>query len=225
MNTNILHNSNYYTPSDMPDLQYLIQEPSIPSLKKKAVILMHGVGSNEGDLFALANQLPKDFYVISVRGPFTLSTGRYAWFQVDFSTGRPVYNVDQESSSRNAVLNFVQEIKQKFAFEEIYLGGFSQGAIMGYTIGQLYPDKISGVIALGGRILEEIRPQIKTNDELKKLKVFIGHGTQDNTLPIHFARDAKNWLEFIGVNLSYNEYPIGHQISSEELADLCHWLQ
>ena len=59
-------------------LQYLIREPKLKSKQKKAIILLHGVDSNEQDLFSLSNQLPDDAYVICPRGQFTLGAGSYA---------------------------------------------------------------------------------------------------------------------------------------------------
>lgn len=71
-------------------LKYLIREPKVKTDRRKGIILLHGVGSNEKDLFGLAEHLPDDFYVISARGPFTLGAEHYAWYNVDFSTGKPV---------------------------------------------------------------------------------------------------------------------------------------
>lgn len=205
-------------------LKYLIKEPSFKSEKKKAIILLHGVGSNEDDLFSLADQLPKDYYIIAPRGRFTLSEGNYAWYQVDFSSGKPVYNKEQELQSRATILLFIEQIKEKYNFDEIYLGGFSQGAIMSCSVGLLHPEKIKGVICLSGRILQEIRNDVKNKNELTKLKIFLAHGTQDGTLPIAFARDAKIYLEQHQTKLSYHEFEMGHQISSEVIRELNKWL-
>ena len=178
--------------SDSLALKYLIKEPQTKSEKKKVIILLHGVGSNESDLFSLADQLPKDYYIISPRAKFTLSEGSYAWYNVDFSNGKPVFNKEQELQSREAITLFIKQVKEKYGFDEIYLGGFSQGAIMSCSIGLLHPEKIKGVICLSGRILQEIRNDVKNVNELHKLKIFLAHGTQDGTLTIAFARDAKN---------------------------------
>ena len=210
--------------ADQLELHYLIKEPQKKAVKNKAIILLHGVGSNEQDLFNLAEQLPDDYFIISPRGQFTLGPGRYAWYNVDFSTGKPVFNAQQELSSLKIILDFINQVKLKYQLDEVYVGGFSQGAIMSYTIGLLNPKDIKGVIALGGRMLEEIKPIVTRNEDLKKLRVFISHGTQDNTLPVGYARAAKNYLEGLPVQLSYHEYEIGHQISPAVLADLNKWL-
>lgn len=107
----------------------------------------------------------------------------------------------------------------------MYLGGFSQGAIMSYSIGLKYPNEVQGIIALSGRVLDEVKPLVKQDNYLQKLKVFVAHGVQDNTLPIYFAREAKDYLESLGIQLTYQEYPTGHQINNEVLQDLNDWLR
>jgi phospholipase/carboxylesterase len=210
--------------TDETVLSYLVREPKAKKEKQKVIILLHGVGSNEQDLFSLAQHLPDEFWLISPRGPFSVGAGRYAWYQVDFSTGKPIINTQQEAHSREILRTFIKQIKQKYAVEEVYLGGFSQGAIMSYSIGLTNPKEVNGIVALSGRILDEIKPFVKKRDELKALKVFVAHGIQDNTLPIHYAREAQEYLNSLEISVSYHEYPLGHQINEEILQDLIKWL-
>jgi phospholipase/carboxylesterase len=210
--------------TDSLALKYLIREPQIKSEKKKAIILLHGVGSNEEDLLSLSDQLPKDYYIICPRGTITISAGSYAWYNVDFYNGKPIYNKDEEVQSREAILTFMKQVKAKYDLDEIFLGGFSQGAIMSCSIGLLHPDKVAGVICMSGRILQEIRSAVKNNNELHKLNIFLAHGTQDGTLSIAYAREAKTYLQQLQTVLSYHEFEMGHQITVEELKELNLWL-
>jgi len=205
-------------------LQYLIQEPRINAGKKKGIILLHGVGSNENALFNFANQFPPDFYIISPRGQFTLDVGRYAWYQVDFSTGNPIINAQQEASSREVIIAFIEQVKKKYDLKEVYLGGFSQGAIMSYSIGLTNPGALKGIIALSGRILNEIKPLVTSQHNWQQLKVFVGHGKFDNVLPARYAREAKGYIEQLQISLSYHEYDIGHGIDGNVINDLNAWL-
>jgi phospholipase/carboxylesterase len=220
----LIMETNNFISSDSLALKYLIHEPQIKSGKKKAIILLHGVGSNEQDLFSLVGQLPKDCYIICPRGKYTLSEGSYAWYNVDFSTGKPVFNKEQEIQSREAITLFLKQVKERYGFEEIYLGGFSQGAIMSCSIGLLHPEKVKGIICLSGRILQEIRSDVKNSSELHKLKIFLAHGTQDGTLTVAFAREAKIYLEQLQTKLSYHEFEMGHQITPDVLKELNKWL-
>jgi phospholipase/carboxylesterase len=205
-------------------LKYLIRGPKANAKTRKAIVLLHGVGSNEKDLFSLSNQLFDDLIVMSARGPIDLGVGRYAWYQVDFSTGKPVINAEQEASSREKISLFIDEVKQKYNLDEVYLGGFSQGAIMSFNIGLTHPVEVKGIVALSGRIIDQIRPYIQKNALLQQLRVFVAHGLHDNMLPIHYAKEAKEFLQSLGVQLSYHEYPIGHQVHNEVLNDIRIWM-
>lgn len=221
--TSTLHDKALKQNMNTTELHYLIREPKAKGDSKKAIILLHGVGSNEQDLFSLADHLPSDFYVLSVRAPFTLGSGRYAWYNVDFSTGKPVFDVEQELTSRDLLTRFVSEMKEKFKLDQVYLGGFSQGAIMSYSVGLSHSREVTGVVAFSGRILEEIQRTITSGEDLGNLKVFLAHGIHDDKLPIHYARNGKTYLEKLKVKLSYHEYQMGHQITEAVLKDLNQW--
>lgn len=221
------------TPAEIKDLKnsdnlvlhYLVRAPKVPSSKKKAIILLHGVGSNEQDLFGLSEHLPTEFYIISPRGQFTLGLGRFGWYNVDFSSGSPVINAPEELLSRETIRKFISQVKEKYNLDEVYLGGFSQGAIMSFSVGLSYPKEVSGLICLSGRVLEGIQHSITKNEDLKSLKVFLAHGIQDGTLPVQYARQAKAFLQNLGLQLTYQEYNMGHQINGEILRDLDGWLK
>ena len=208
-------------------LQYLVREPKIKSEHPPVIILLHGVGSNEADLFSFANQLPEKYLVISARAPISLGGNSFAWYQVDFSTGKPVFNLQQEEESRTTLIKFISQIKEKYSVNsnEIYLCGFSQGAIMSYSIGLTHPDLVKGIAVMSGRLLEEIKLLIATKEKLHSLKVFISHGINDNTLQIKYARDANTFLKTLNINPSFKEYQAGHEINSDMLSDLIIWLK
>lgn len=207
-------------------LHYLVKHPKTESGQTPLVILLHGVGSNEKDLFSFADQFPENFMVISVRAPFEVGPDSYAWYEVDFSTGKPVINKEKAEKSRILILQFIDHLKEKYKFDnkQVYLCGFSQGAIMSYSVGLTGPDKIKGIAILSGRLLEEVKPLIKPGAQLKQLNVFISHGTNDNVLGVHYAQSSNSYLKELGINSTYKEYPEGHTISNAMIADLLKWL-
>src|SRR5690349_4376595 len=107
-------------------LHYLVREPKIKSEKPPMLILLHGVGSNEKDLFSFADQLPGKFVVVSARAPITLGGDSYAWFQVNLSTGKRIINAEQAESSRKKIIDFIGELKKEITFDEknVFLCGF-----------------------------------------------------------------------------------------------------
>ncbi len=122
------------------------------------MLLLHGVGSHEGDLLGLAPHLDGRFFVVSARAPITLGPGSYAWFHVEFTPAGPVINPQEAESSRLALLRVIGELVEAYALDpkRVFLAGFSQGAIMSLSVALTAPDKVAGVVAMSGRILPEV---------------------------------------------------------------------
>lgn len=210
-----------------PLLLYKLRPPTVASEKPPVLILLHGVGSNEDDLFSVAPSLPGNYLVISARGPYTLGAGSYAWFHVDFSSGKPVIQADEAERSRKLLIDFVQQVKRLYKVNEsrIYLGGFSQGGIMSYSVGLTRPDLLKGIVVLSSRLLPEVRPMVKPSERLKKLHLFVSHGLEDPVLSIEYAREAQTYLNTLGLTPEYHEYPGGHTLTDAMFRDLLAWLK
>ena len=65
-------------------LKYKIKEPKIILDKNPLLLLLHGYGSNEEDLFSFASELPDTYFVVSARAPYDMQYGSYAWYAIDF---------------------------------------------------------------------------------------------------------------------------------------------
>jgi phospholipase/carboxylesterase len=207
-------------------LEYLLRKPMIAALHPPLLILLHGYGSNEEDLFSLASLLPPEFLVIAARAPYVLTSGQYAWFHLDFSSGKMVHNEAQAEKSRLLLKHFIDEAAHAFAVDttRISLVGFSQGAILSASVALTFPSLVCAIAMLSGRILEEIKPLVQKREAFKQFKVFLAHGTEDTVLPVSYAREAKVYLEELGVKLEYREYALPHTISGDECAALTLWL-
>jgi len=213
--------------AEKPALEYLVREPKIKTGKPTVVLLLHGYGSNEKDLFSLAQYFPDSFLIISARAPVTLGTENYAWFQVDYSKKVRVPNLEQEAQSRTLILKFINQLKKQYSFDntQLYLGGFSQGGIMSYNVGLSNPDQMKGIFILSGILGDEVKPTIVSPDKLKSLRIFVSHGTNDPVLSIQQARESVTYLRGLGLNPVYKEYPAVHTISADMLNDLLSWIK
>jgi len=209
-----------------PSLHYLVREPKVKTAHPPLLILMHGVNSNEQDLFSLADQLPDKYLVISAQGPYKLGGNGYAWYHADFSVSPAIINKEEAEKTRELIITFIGQLKGKYTFDEskVFLCGFSQGAIMSYSVGLTHPDKIKGIAVMSGRILDEVKPKVVAGKQLKQLSVFISHGTKDKVLAVQQARDANLYLAKLGVYATYKEYMDGHTINREMFGDLVEWL-
>jgi len=207
-------------------LHYISQPPQVASKHPPLLILLHGLGSNEQDLFSFAPQLDPRYLIISVRAPLPYGYGGYAWFTIDFSRGVPQPNLGQVYEARQQFTQFLDEIVQKFQPdpEHVYLTGFSQGAMMSYATALATPGKVTGLVAMSGYILKETAPQSEVTPDHLKLSILATHGTNDSVLPIFLGRSAADYLQQHQFNYEFKEYLMGHEVSPPCFADVKQWL-
>ena len=209
------------------NLHYLVQEPKVKHDKNPLLLLLHGYGSNEEDLFSFAPELPADSYVISVRAPYDLQPYGHAWYAIHFDADENKFSDNEQAKESVAIIaSFIDEIVKKYPIDanNVTLIGFSQGAILSYGTALTYPEKVTKVVALSGYFNQDILPEVINTKAISHLKFFISHGSVDQVIPVDWARKAKPTLENLGLEVEYHEYPIGHGVSPKNFFDFKAWL-
>jgi phospholipase/carboxylesterase len=209
-------------------LPYLVREPSVKTNNPPVIILLHGYGSNEADLFGLQSQFPTTFLVISARAPIVMTENSFQWFRMETVNGVMQGNKEDLKSSADKIKAFIKQVTSKYKTTagNTVLCGFSQGAMMSYEVGLTSPDLLKGIAPLSGKIFESLKPQVKVSASLKVLKVFIGHGDADNRVAYSFATEAESYLKTLGLSPVLHTYTgMAHSINQAELKDLVLWLE
>src|SRR5215831_2645039 len=169
------------TPKEL-SLVHLARPPRAQSEGKPPLLLqLHGVGSNERDLFSFAEVLDPRFLVLSLRAPLVRGPDSFAWFNVEFLPTGFKIDPEQLRASRDAIVQFIGEAVEAYEAdpERAYLLGFSQGAIMSLTTALSNPAPIAGIVPLSGRIPPEAQPWIAPKEKLAGLPILMIHGTRD----------------------------------------------
>ncbi len=200
-----------------------------PSAKPtKALVLLHGVGSNETDLLGLAPLLSDDRLIVSIRAPIEMAPRAFAWFHVQFTESGPMHTWSEAETSLFLIEDALADLSKRsgIPLSQISVFGFSQGAIM--TIGLALTSKLNlkMYIASSGRTLPEIASlaQLKPLAEPTSRHLYLTHGVSDSKLPIRKARETKEILQSKRLQLTYKEYDSGHTITPELLCDAKKWL-
>ena len=190
------------------------------------LILLHGVGSNEQAMAALASAFDPRFIVISARSPIVLGPASFAWFHVTFTNQGPVIERAEAEAGWGMLASFIDEAVGAYAAdpERVFVAGFSQGGIMSLAALLTAPQRVAGAVCMSGRLLPEVLPNVAERRLLDRKPVLIVHGTRDETLGIEFARSARETLETCGLDITYREFPMGHQITLESLDEVTTWL-
>lgn len=202
---------------------YEIRKPATGELGRTypAIFLMHGMGSNEQDILTLVSGLEKDAYIFGIRGPIEQPPG-YAYFTIE-GFGKPHRSVFADIV-RN-LEEFIGNAINTYAIdpENVFLGGFSQGAILSMTLGLTMGSRIKGVMAFSGYIPLFVKEEY-SNQHTSHLQIFISHGEQDPVFPLAWGEENRDYFDKLGATVSYQAYPAGHTISLENYNDFREWL-
>jgi phospholipase/carboxylesterase len=190
-----------------------------------AIVLLHGRGTDENDLFPLIDILDPDRRLagFTLRGPLNLPPGGWHWYRLG---GIPTPDPTTFEASYDLVTAWLDSLPDELgvAPERTVIGGFSQGSVMSYAVslGDGRPSP-AGVIALSG-FIPRVPGFSLDLDSRAGLPVAIGHGTYDPVIPVEFGREAKEMLEQAGLDVSWRETPMQHSVDPAFLTELAGWV-
>ena len=189
-------------------------------------MLIHGFGSNEEDLFSFSTELPNDFFIVSVRAPHEIQYGGYAWYDINFIDLQKMNNLEQAKESIKLLRVFIQECIQKHDLnpDEVWLCGFSQGAILSYTLALQDQQNIRRVICMSGYPAPDILGN-NIQKDFQNLEFFISHGIEDTVIPIRWGQKGKELLNDLKIPNTYKEYRSGHGVVPQNFFDLLAWIK
>ena len=220
------------THPDLP-LVHLARRPRQGDGPPPLLVLLHGYGSNEHDLFALAPYLDERLLVVSARAPLMLMPGSFGWFEIGFyqdDAGLTQIAVDprQARLSYGVVAEFVAQAAQAYGADpaRVIVGGFSQGASMAAMVALLRPELVAGAAVLSGIVPSEIMAAAPPAERLAGKHFLVTHGARDQVVPVAHGRATRELLQGLPVQLTYREYPdMGHEINNDCLRELVGWLR
>ncbi|MDP3798725.1 MAG: alpha/beta fold hydrolase [Polaromonas sp.] len=209
-------------------LSFLKQDAAPGTVNPWLLVLLHGVGSNEEDLFGLASHVPPNFHVLSLRAPNVMGHGSYAWFQFGVSPqGQRVIHQAQEAASRRLVAQTLATLSEQLGVppERVVIGGFSQGGIMSLSLLLTQPELVHGAMVLHSRLLDEVLPFVAPGAQLQGKQLWVSGGNRDQVLPIVHSRSIREHVQKLPLTLRYTEFPSAHEITPDELTAAMQWLR
>ncbi|HQA75336.1 MAG: alpha/beta fold hydrolase [Flavobacterium sp.] len=209
-------------------LHHIVREPKIKKDKNPLILLLHGYGSNEEDLFSFASELPDEYFVISVRAPHDMMYNSFAWYAINFDADENKFSdIEQAQSSRVLIATFIDEVVQNYPIDQknVTLIGFSQGCILSYAVALTYPEKVQRVVAMSGYLNTEIADEDFAKNDFSNLKIFASHGTVDQVIPVDWARNSIPKIKALGIDIVFKEYPVGHGVAPQNFYDFKNWLE
>jgi phospholipase/carboxylesterase len=189
------------------------------------LVLFHGRGAGEHDLYPLLDYLDPERRLLGVapRGPLSLPPGGAHWYALGQRLGHPDQATFLAAFERvGAWLDALAE-ETGIPTGRTVLGGFSQGAMMSYTLGLgRGRPRPAAVVALSGFVPTVDGFELDLEPPLPP--VAIGHGLYDEVISVDFGRRARAVLEAAGADVLYREYPLPHAVDPGFLQELAPWI-
>jgi phospholipase/carboxylesterase len=194
-------------------LPYKEKKSSSPFL----LILLHGKGANETDLFDLAPFFCDQFTILSPRAFLAYETG-FAWFESQRNTDKTLLiNAPSAVNAQKIVSQFTQEAQCEYGIppQQTFIAGFSQGAMLAISLSNL----VKGAIGWSGQYIPELFLQ-----EQKKSPILLTHGIFDPIIGIQTAQESYQKIKTIHPDTHYQEYSVEHDLSLDCVRDTKKWL-
>ena len=204
--------------SDLPPLDDAVALWSAATAERDGLpllVLLHGYGADEHDLFGLAPYLPERFVVAAVRAPLTppFPAPGYSWYPIEGLDGRDPSHV---TDAARRLLDWLDAVAPDAV---VGLLGFSQGAAVALQAMRLRPDRFAFAVNLSGYATPGELPGDAALAE-RRPPVFWGRGTRDDVIPPFLVEHTMTWLPE-HVDLSGRVYQgLTHSVSEQELEDV-----
>ncbi len=178
------------------------------------LILMHGYGSDEGDLFGISSYLPLEPVIASVRAPIPEGSG-FAWFS-RYSNDQTNPSPGNANAAAKAVLDWLDEQPPP---PSVGLLGFSQGGAMALQLLRLAPERFTYAVQLSGYAVRGEEPG-DVHLATHRPPVFWGRGSADDSVTAQAIARTTDWLPSHSTLDSRVYEGLTHAISPRELADV-----
>ncbi|MBQ4834102.1 carboxylesterase [Pseudoalteromonas sp. MMG010] len=199
---------------------------------KATVIWLHGLGDSGDGFLPVASQLGlpaelgvKFIFPHAPVQPVTINGGMEMRSWYDIKSLDLDKRADEQGVRESAYLVeqlIDQEVESGIPANKIILAGFSQGGVISLHLAPRYKHKLAGVMALSTYMCV---PEKLANEAVQRdLNIFMAHGRQDNVVPFEAGKHAFDVLSTHNMEVSWQDYPMAHQVCMQELQAIAQWL-
>jgi phospholipase/carboxylesterase len=198
------------------------------------VVMLHGLGADGNDFAPLASELdlatvgPVRFVLPNAPVmPVTINGGyrMRAWYDI---LGTEPQGRQDEAGLRSSLAIveslLARERERGIAPRRIVLAGFSQGCAMALLAGVRHAHALGGIVGLSGYLPLAATTAAERHEANAGTPIFLAHGDADEVVVPQRGSESRDALRALGYEVEWHEYPMGHSVCMEELADLNQWL-
>ncbi|KRP74073.1 MULTISPECIES: alpha/beta hydrolase [Pseudomonas] len=209
----------------------LILQPTKPA--DACVIWLHGLGADRYDFLPVAEALQESLlttrFVLpqAPMRPVTINGGYEmpSWYDIKAMSPARSISLEELETSAKMVTDLIEAQKRTgIDASRIFLAGFSQGgAVVFHTAFKHWEGPLGGVIALS-TYAPTFDDELELSASQQRIPVLCLHGQYDDVVQNAMGRSAYEHLKTRSVTVTWQEYPMGHEVLPEEIRDIGAWL-
>ncbi len=201
---------------------------------RATVIVLHGLGADGNDFVPVARELDlaaagavRFVFPHAPVIPVTINGGysMRAWYDI---LAADLAQREDEAGLRKSLAQvealIAREKSRGVPADRIVVAGFSQGCAMALLTGLRHAERLGGVVGLSGYLPLAATTAAERHAANASTPIFLAHGRTDPVVPIARAIASRDALTALGYPVEWHEYPMGHSLCMEEIADLNRWL-
>jgi predicted peptidase len=147
------------------------------------------------------------------------------WNAIVVMPRAPIGESWRSEKNLDLAYDLLAEIETEFCTDSrrLYVTGLSSGGVGAWKLACRYPHRFAAIVAVAAGY-----DPFAIMDNLFKMPIWIFHGTEDDVVPVSFARAIVDGLRITGSTLfHYTEFPdVGHEDWEQvyEMPELSDWL-
>ncbi|HUF73379.1 MAG TPA: alpha/beta hydrolase [Gammaproteobacteria bacterium] len=197
-----------------------------------SIVWLHGLGADATDFLPLIGELElaadvRFVFPNAPMRPVTINAGYVmrAWYDIaGFGPDAPEDTVGLSASVAIVRELIDRELRRGIARDRLVLAGFSQGGAVVLHAGLTERESIGGIVGLS-TYLPAAETLASSGPIATGTPVMLAHGTEDAVIPIALAEQSARFLLDRGVGVDWSTYPMGHEVSFEEIRHLSRWFR
>ncbi|MVV48378.1 alpha/beta hydrolase [Pseudomonas sp. PB120] len=197
------------------------------------VIWLHGLGADRYDFLPVAEALQESLLTtrfvlpqaptcaVTINGGYEMPS----WYDILAMSPARAINREQLEESSDRIIKLI-EVQRAVGIDasRIFLAGFSQGgAVVLHTAFLKWQGALGGVLALS-TYAPTFNDELELSASQQRIPVLSLHGQYDDVVQNSMGRTAYEHLKQRGVTVTWQEYPMGHEVLPEEIHDIGAWL-
>jgi phospholipase/carboxylesterase len=193
------------------------------------IIALHGYGSSAEAFANHTRPFTRSGYILAVpEAAYAMLDGEgklvYDWWLYQMPDREELHQRAIQSLVNDHLPAVIRDLRQRYRIDQVYILGFSQGAMTAYLAGICQPALFDGIVAFGGMTRKEWYPG-DTLAQGQHVPVLILHGKSDTRMPFSEGERARDLLMKGGYDVTFRPFSGGHTVPSNEFDFVVAWLR